>query len=139
MKLRIFIIDDEKSIRNSFRVYLKLQGHEVRTSSKPTLCNVYHGRNCEKDAACADVLFIDYNLPGMSGLELLEKMEKGGCKAHPKNKILFSGDTSRIDRKRSELIGCQVRQKPLSFTQVDEIIAEANTRIDPHRKLATLN
>lgn len=128
LKLRIFVIDDEESIRESLQMYLESLGHEVLTASEPALCNVYLGHLCKSDEACADLLFVDYNMPRMTGVEFLEWTAMKGCKAHPQNIILFSGDTASIDKNRTKLIGCQVIQKPLKFAQVDEIIDEVKKR-----------
>ena len=37
MKLRIFVIDDEESIRDTFKLHLEGQGHEVLTAPEPVL------------------------------------------------------------------------------------------------------
>ena len=72
MKLRIFVIDDEECIRDTFRWYLEDQGHEVITAESPkTIINFSNNCNRRKHA-CGDVFFVDHNMPEMTGMTFLE-------------------------------------------------------------------
>jgi len=139
MNLRIFVIDDEECIRTSFQWHLEDQGHEVLTAPAPEICQIYQGHTCTQDQACGDLLFVDYHLPKMTGLDFVELMEKRGCKGDPRNKVIISGNTTGIDMEKVAKIGCRVIQKPVSLEQVDAIIQEVVPRIDPDRSLADLS
>ena len=139
MKLRIIVIDDEVSIRNPMQWHLEDQGHEVLTAAEPQLCSVYQGCECKENHPCGDILFVDFNMPRMNGLELVELMAQKGCKGHPNNKIIMSGDTSAIDAAKAREFGCIIEQKPLSLQRIDEIIEQCKTRVSPERKLADLS
>ena len=119
--------------------YLESQGHEVLVASEPEGCDVYQGCECNHEYACGDVLFVDYNMPRMKGLEFIELMSQRGCKGLPENKIIMSGNISAIDMDKVEVLGCKIEQKPLSLFRVDEIIEEAKKRLQPDRKLADLS
>jgi len=75
----------------------------------------------------------------MTGLDFIELMSKRGCKGHPSNKIILSGNTSEIDMERVRQVGCQVIQKPVSLEQVDQFVAQCRERIKPTRELADLS
>ena len=139
IKLRIFVIDDEISIRETMQWYLENQGHEVLTAPEPLLCDIYYDCECNEEDPCGDILFVDYNMPRMNGLELVELMSLRGCKGHPENKIIMSGDPSSIDREKAKDLGCTVEQKPINFKRVNEIIEKCKTRIRQDRKLADLS
>ena len=124
MKLRIYVIDDEECIRDTFKWHLEAQGHEVFTASEPMLCDIYKGNCCSSESACTDILFIDYNMPRMTGLEFIELMSQRGCKGDPATRIIMSGNTTAIDMDLVRKLGCKVVQKPLTFDGLDKIILQ---------------
>jgi two-component system nitrogen regulation response regulator NtrX len=65
---RILIIDDEEDIRFSLRGILEDEGHDVREAG-----SAEQGLEA-LDAEPADALFLDIWLPGMDGLEALERI-----------------------------------------------------------------
>ena len=66
----IYVVDDDSVIRSNLHDYLELEGHEVETfsSGEDTLLRL------DKDTP--DVMLIDLKLPGIDGLELLEKVKE---------------------------------------------------------------
>ena len=139
MKLKVIIIDDEDSIRETLKMYLEDQGHEVFTAPEPILCDVYNGHECNEDYPCGDIMLIDYKMPKMTGTDFLQSMESRGCKGLSATKILMSGDTGSIDKKIAKQLGCQIIQKPLTFQMLDELIFNFKERLDPERQLADLS
>ena len=128
MKLKIFGIDDEESIRDTFRWHLQDMGHEVFTFAVPAECDVQAYCLCQQNTPCTDALLIDYNLPGMNGLDFIESQIKHGCKGDPRNMLLMSGDTTRINMKKAVALGCSVEQKPLSLETLERWISEVQLR-----------
>ncbi|MDH3998719.1 MAG: response regulator [Desulfuromonadales bacterium] len=124
MKLKIYIVDDEPSIRDTFRWYLEDLGHEVVALEIPEYCAAYQDKCCEHDIPCADALLIDYHMPSINGLEFLEKMDASGCRGIHQNVMLMSGDTTKIDMERVSRLGCRVMQKPISLDVVATWIEE---------------
>jgi len=138
MGLRIFVIDDEEGIRDTFRIHLEEQGHEVLTCDRPQACFSFKGHDCRNDYPCGHVLLIDHFLPGMNGLDFIEMMEKRGCKGAMRNKFLMSGDTTSIDQAKVIQLGCNLIQKPVCLDKLDEIINGVMKRVDPCEQLAEL-
>lgn len=138
MKLRIFVIDDEESIRETFQWHLEANGHEVVVAEDPLISDIYHGCECQEDHPCGDLLFVDYMMPRMSGLEFIEMMHKRGCKGNPANKYIMSGNVNVIDMGRVKEIGCNVLQKPVTLEKIDEIVAEFEESLSPDRQLTSL-
>ena len=138
MNLRIFVIDDEESIRDSFRIHLEGQGHEVLTADKPHACAVFQGHDCDRDYPCGHMLLIDHFLPGMNGLDFIQMMEQRGCKGAMRNKVLMSGDTTAVDKEKAERLGCHIIQKPLTLGKLDQIVDEVQATVDLNEKLANL-
>ena len=139
MKLLIVVIDDEESIRETLKMYLEDQGHDVFTAPEPVLCDVYNGHDCKLDYPCCDLMLIDYKMPKMTGVDFIQSMKSRGCKRLSATKVLMSGDTSAINKEIAMQLGCQVIQKPLTFRMLDEITLKVKERLSPERKLADLS
>ena len=138
MKLRIFVIDDEECITETFKWHLTDLGHEVICMSEPMACHVYEGGQCNHEHPCADILFVDKNMPNMTGLEFVEHMENKGCKGFINNKVLMSGAFDKSDIEKAKELGCRIVDKPLTLAQIDAWIDEIKSTIPPDRKLADL-
>ncbi len=68
MKSRILVVDDEAEIRRSLRMILEYEGYEViEASSGPEGVAL-----AEREAP--DLVFLDIKMPGMDGLEALQRM-----------------------------------------------------------------
>lgn len=68
----MYVVDDDEAVRNSTRALLEVFGYTVRDFA-----------SAEQMIASADVrkagcLILDYNLPGMNGIELIHKMRTEG-------------------------------------------------------------
>ena len=135
MKLKIFVIDDEESIRDTFRWHLEDMGHEVFTYAAPVDCDVQAYCLCQQSTPCTDALLIDYNMPGMNGLDFIEDQMSHGCKGDPRNMLLMSGDTTQIDMKKASALGCSVEQKPLPLETLERWISEVQLRKKGHRSV----
>lgn len=126
--LKILIVDNEECIRESLRMHLSEQGHDVLTASEPVICNVYRGEPCSQEAPCGDVLIMDQNMRTMKGLDFFEKMEQNGCRGLPQNKLVMSGSASPAELERARLLGCRFIQKPFTLPEVDKFIESVQLR-----------
>jgi DNA-binding NtrC family response regulator len=69
-KLRLMIVDDELIVRESLLNWLRKYGHEVDTAASGS-------EALEKiEQKPFQLLFVDIKMPGMDGLELLERVKK---------------------------------------------------------------
>lgn len=69
-KIRIMIVDDEMIVRKSLWTWFKKYGHEVDTAaSGPEALEKLEQKPFQ-------VMFVDIKMPGMDGLELLEKVKQ---------------------------------------------------------------
>ena len=68
MKARILVVDDESAIRETMRMILEYEGHEVLTAgSGPEALTA-----AERDSP--DLVFLDIKMPGIDGLEVLSRL-----------------------------------------------------------------
>ncbi|PLX81346.1 MAG: hypothetical protein C0614_06720 [Desulfuromonas sp.] len=126
-KLRILIIEDEESIRDSLQWFLEDLGHEVVSTEVPHQCDVYNGQPCTRQKSCTDALIIDQHLPGMLGLDFVEQLTERGCKGIISNMLLVSGDATSVDMQKANALGLSVVQKPMTFDFLEDWLR----KVDP--------
>jgi len=135
--MKIYIVDDEECIRDSFQMHLEeIKGHQVETFEEPLFCDLYKGERCQCDTPCAELIFLDYRLPEMSGLDLVKRIWEKGCREMVPNIVIMTGDTTVIDHRDIEHFGCRLEQKPLTLHTVDRIIIDAEDRLELNRNMA---
>ncbi len=83
--MKILIIDDERSIRNTLKEILEFEGHEITLAADGV-------EGVEKALATNfDAIFCDIKMPNMDGLEVLDRLCEGGCESAV---IMISGHGS---------------------------------------------
>lgn len=86
--MRIFVVEDDPAVSTVLRRFLEGRGHEVLTFTHPAAALEAARRQP------LHILITDFDLPGMSGLELIEAM--GGSVSE--RVILISGNPGAVDR-----------------------------------------
>lgn len=124
MKLRILVIDDEESIRDSLAMYFQDKGHDVVTVEHPSRCDGEAQRLCHGQDECADVLIIDQWMPEMTGIEYLSQRHDWGCRAMGQHKALMSANISSEIRLQAKELGCKVFEKPVRLGEIEDWINE---------------
>jgi FixJ family two-component response regulator len=102
---RIFVIEDDAEVRSSTRLFLETLGYAVAEF------DCAEALLAGDEASLADCLVMDYQLPGLSGLDLLEILRARGCTAPA---ILVSGDGFRMQARTARLGVVAVLRKPLA-------------------------
>ena len=125
--IKILIVDDEESIRDSLKWHLEGMGYEVLTAKDPTLCPVYRHEKCTAKDRCADVLFIDQNMPGMTGAEFIRMQSERGCKLPASYKLIMTGSITDYVQALAESLGCQIVQKPFSLADAEVFVLKAKS------------
>ena len=100
----VVIVDDDPAIRSSLAFSLQTEGFLVRSyASGPELL----GDDLTAEASC---LVVDYQLPGMNGLDLLAELRRRQVAAPA---ILITTHPSAAVRERAAAIGVALVEKPL--------------------------
>jgi two-component system response regulator FixJ len=100
----VFVVDDDPAVRNSLKFSLEVEGFIVRDySSANELLR-------ETEIADAGCLVIDYHLPEMNGLEMLNRLRARRV-AVPA--ILITSHPSASVRQRAAEAGVRIVEKPL--------------------------
>jgi two-component system response regulator FixJ len=101
----VFVVDDDKAVRDSLKFELELEGLEVQ----PCACGgelLAHDRLAQ--AVC---LVIDYQMPLMDGFELVAELRRRSCHTPV---ILITGQVTGWLRRRARTMGLRpVIEKPL--------------------------
>ena len=83
--MKVLIIDDEKSIRNTLKEILEFEGHEISLAADGV-----EGLSMAT-AESFDVIFSDIKMPNMDGMELLDKLSEFNVES---SVIMISGHGS---------------------------------------------
>ena len=102
----ILLVDDDAAVRNALKFSLEMEGFSVRLYPTP------EALLAESDLPAGGCLVIDYRMPEIDGLELVERLRNRGV-ALPV--LLISGRVTRSLRDRASGLGIKdVLEKPLS-------------------------
>ena len=67
-KIVAFVVDDDPAVRDALRFSLELQGLTAHT------CSSGEGLLAHRALAESDCIVLDYKMPGMNGLDVLEEL-----------------------------------------------------------------
>jgi two-component system response regulator FixJ len=104
MSAKILIIDDDDAVRDSTGALLESYGYEV--ALYPSAEEFLEAAAME--AAC---LLVDHNMPGMKGIDLLERLRRAGNQTPA---VIITGCREPALETRAKSIGVAVLLKPLS-------------------------
>lgn len=116
----VFIVDDDDAVRDSLKLLLETHGFGVKEyASCEAFMHDYrpHSRQC---------LVLDQHLPGMTGLELIESLERG---ARPLPIILLTGQGDKAIRTRAKAAGLTAYlEKPIMEERLLPLLYAALSR-----------
>ena len=115
--MRILIVDDEPLIRFILSMFIMEYAESKTVESVEKALNEIKSHHY-------DLCFIDYNLPGMTGLEALKiiKEQSGKTKV-----VIMSGDYFNEDTKKQiEENAYAFIEKPFELSQVIEVVKNAD-------------
>lgn len=119
-KKHVLIVDDEPAVRRTVRVVLESAGYECSESENGAEAvnwlNEHH----------ADIIIADYQMPVMSGLQLLEHVTTTLNGKTPKV-IMLSGVIQDAEKQKAVELGAfTVIDKPCNFRELVVKVNEAN-------------
>jgi FixJ family two-component response regulator len=97
---RVLLVDDDPAVRGSLKFAFELEGFEVEDFASAELVGA-------QDVNC---LVLDYRLPGMNGLELLDLLRQRGSKAPA---IIITSHPTRKVREQIAAAHATLIEKPL--------------------------
>jgi len=118
----ICVIDDEMSIRDTFKWHLEDQGHKVTAFDCPDEMISYCDKCFCREMPCFDVIFVDYNMLPISGLDFLIHSTLPHCKLPANRKFLMSGAFTNQTKTRAQGMGFRALHKPVYLHTLTEIL-----------------
>jgi two-component system cell cycle sensor histidine kinase/response regulator CckA len=114
---RVLVVDDLDLLRDFTRSFLEAAGFDVLVASSGAEAL----RVLEEEKKPVDLLFTDYSMPGMNGIELIERV----VVQWPRMKIvLASGYLDETARERLEALKVSVLCKPYDMRDGAELIIQ---------------
>jgi CheY-like chemotaxis protein len=118
------VFDDNLACQALLSEVLEEQDFNVTSYADPIDFITEHPEtHCPRKSPCVNLILTDNQMPGMTGIELLEQLKKKGCKIADNRKAIISGNWSTDQLSRAKDIGCKIFFKP---TPIEEIHAWLN-------------
>ncbi len=111
----VFIVEDDDEVRASTRTLLEASGYAVRefSSGEDVIAS--------GDAATAGCIALDYNLSGMTGLDLIKQLRAEGVQTPA---IMVSGNGKQLVEAAAKVGVAAVLRKPLSAEALVQWLAQ---------------
>ena len=114
---QIYVVDDDSGFLKGIERLLRLHGLEVRTFSS---VEEFEAEADPTEAAC---LILDVHLDGISGIELLGRLNRSGSRMPV---VLVTGQGSDVTRRAAAAAGCSAYlEKPFSGRVLMDALVEA--------------
>jgi two-component system response regulator FixJ len=107
----VFVVEDDEEVRTSTRALLEASGYAV--------CEFACGEDliASGEAAMAGCIVLDYNLSGMTGLEMIRMLRDQGIETPA---ILVSGNGKQLVQAATGVGIAAVLRKPLSAEALEQ-------------------
>ncbi|HEY1996435.1 response regulator [Paraburkholderia sp.] len=118
----ILLVDDQADAIDALAMLLEMDGHQVRTA--------YSGADAlaAVETFIPDLALIDVSMPGMSGIDLAQRLRKNAALAHTRL-VALTGFAQDADRQAAADAGFDAHvTKPVSAEQLADIIAGSAQR-----------
>ena len=115
--MKLFLLDDNKSITDMFSKYLSMKGHECTVSNDPK-----SGFEIMKNGNF-DIILLDLAMPELSGIDIIENLVKEGKINDYKIIVISASSISDLEVKK--LISDGIRKclkKPVQLSELNQAI-----------------
>ncbi len=118
-EISILVVDDEEGIRRNLRRYLERLGYEVTVAADG------HQGLAELRKCAFDLAFVDFAMPRMTGIELIQRMRTNYPNVIP---IGMSGYWKSLDLEACSLDDRSFVRKPFTLAEISEVLEHYLTK-----------
>lgn len=108
----VLLVDDDADLRAALTFAFETQGYAVHAFANAEAA-------LESDEADATCMVLDQRLPGLSGLDLLERLRAMGQRAPA---ILITTRPTPEERRRANAASAQILEKPLLGDELAKLV-----------------
>ena len=119
----VFVVDDDVAVLNSLKFALEIEGFPVHIFAAP------EDILATGEELCRGCLVIDYNLPTMNGLVLLDRLRERGISIPA---ILITSNAGPTLRRQAASAGVSIVEKPLLGGALTDAIWEVAMGAEGH-------
>lgn len=113
----VHVVDDDQAVCNALKFAFEIDGFFVRTYA--------NSGELLADLPCGGCVIVDYNLPGLNGLELILELDRR--QVHLPS-FLITSNPSQSVRRRASAQGVAIIEKPLLGNQLAEAVRDSFVR-----------
>lgn len=115
---KALLFDDNSDFRNIIIAVLRDYDIEIEDYHDPS-CYLKNSDKCPVNKPCVDFILTDNQMPHVTGVEFLQKLQEMECKVPIQNMALMSGDLPIEEVERIISLGVKFFRKPFSLTDVE--------------------
>lgn len=114
----VHVVDDDPAVCSALKFALEIDGFSVCTyaRSEDVLA---------ADLSCRGCMIVDYNLPGLNGLDLLRELDRRDVHLPA---FLITSNPAQHVRRRAIAQGVSIIEKPLLGNQLSEAVRDSFAR-----------
>jgi CheY-like chemotaxis protein len=132
--LRVLIFDDDHLVRGVVAQICRRRGYEVvEFEDGNHFCIGWQtGCPCSNVQRCADVIISDIKMPGITGVQLMERLIRRGCGVP--HRALMSGYWTPETLAYATEKGFRIFRKPVGIWEIDGWLLECEQEMDAARR-----
>ena len=116
--VRVLIVEDDESLRDLYRIALKLKGHDVIGTAGDGNEAVDMFKNYQIKP---DIILMDHRMPGKSGLEATKEI----LSMNGKSKVIFASADKSVREEAISLGASSFKPKPFTLEKLCSNIKKA--------------
>ncbi len=118
-KKTALLMDDDLEHRQQMMEILTAIGYVVHMFSSPISYMLRReGHFCSKRKHCFDLILVGNQLPGMSGVDFLQRIKHSGCSLPDQYKAVFCSDLTQQHLQTAKDLGYRLFKKPTSHDEI---------------------
>ena len=117
----VHVVDDDPAVCSSLKFALEVDGFSVRTYARSE-------EVLKADFTRTGCMIVDYNLPGLNGLDLLRELDRRDVRLPA---FLSTSNPALHVRSRATAQGVAIIEKPLLGNQLSEAVRDSFARCRP--------